>query len=37
MDLGETVCPAQKLNVIEGSYSMHPSLAENYDLKIFLP
>ena len=37
MDLGETVyVQHKKLNVIEGSYSMHPSLAENYDLKIFL-
>jgi len=26
----------QKLNIIEGSYSMHPTLIENYDLKIFL-
>jgi len=25
-----------KLNIIEGSYSMHPTLRENYDLKIFL-
>ncbi|NLC67359.1 MAG: hypothetical protein GX754_00935 [Clostridiaceae bacterium] len=25
-----------KLNIIEGSYSMHPALVENYDLKIFL-
>ncbi len=24
------------LNIIEGSYSMHPTLAESYDLKIFL-
>jgi uridine kinase len=27
----------KKLNIIEGSYSMHPTLIENYDLKIFLP
>lgn len=26
----------QKLNIIEGSYSMHPNLIDNYDLKIFL-
>lgn len=26
----------KKLNVIEGSYSMHPTLVNNYDLKIFL-
>lgn len=26
----------KKLNIIEGSYSMHPTLRENYDLKIFL-
>jgi uridine kinase len=26
----------KKLNVIEGSYSMHPTLSNNYDLKIFL-
>ncbi len=25
-----------KINIIEGSYSMHPSLVNNYDLKIFL-
>lgn len=26
----------QKLNIIEGSYSMHPTLINNYDLRIFL-
>ena len=26
----------KKLNIVEGSYSMHPELIENYDLKIFL-
>jgi len=26
----------KKLNIIEGSYSMHPTLINNYDLKIFL-
>lgn len=26
----------KRLNIIEGSYSMHPTLIENYDLKIFL-
>ena len=30
-----TVIP-KKLNIIEGAYSMHPILIENYDLKIFL-
>lgn len=28
--------PAKKLNIIEGSYSMHPTLINYYDLKIFL-
>ena len=27
---------AKKLTIIEGSYSHHPALAENYDLKVFL-
>lgn len=26
----------RKLNIIEGAYSMHPSLIDNYDLKVFL-
>lgn len=26
----------RKLNIIEGCYSMHPTLIDNYDLKIFL-
>jgi uridine kinase len=26
----------KKLNVIEGSYSMHPALAGHYDLRVFL-
>lgn len=26
----------KKLNIVEGSYSMHPSLAQNYDYTIFL-
>ncbi len=30
------VVPPQKLNIIEGSYSHHPELFGNYDLKIFL-
>ena len=30
-----TILP-KKLNIVEGSYSMHPILIENYDLKIFL-
>lgn len=29
-----TIIP-KKLNIIEGAYSMHPSLVDNYDLKIF--
>ncbi|MDF2685394.1 MAG: hypothetical protein K0S55_575 [Clostridia bacterium] len=35
--LGEyiSVIP-KKLNIIEGVYSMHPSLIKNYDLKIFI-
>jgi len=28
--------PARALTVVEGSYSTHPSLAEQYDLKVFL-
>jgi len=37
MILGEPVSVIpQKLNIIEGSYSMHPTLTNNYDLKIFL-
>ncbi len=37
MNFGEhvTVTP-KRLNIIEGSYSMHPTLAGYYDLKIFL-
>lgn len=35
--LGNAVAVAPKrLNVIEGSYSMHPKLVEYYDLKIFM-
>jgi hypothetical protein len=26
----------KRLNIIEGSYSMHPTLIDSYDLKIFL-
>lgn len=37
MKLGRIVSVTpEKINVIEGSYSMHPALADNYDLKIFL-
>lgn len=37
MDFGEVLQVEPKpLNIIEGSYSMHPTLAENYDLKIFV-
>lgn len=32
----EVYVEAKRLNVIEGVYSMHPSLMVNYDLKIFL-
>lgn len=37
MAMGEhiTVSP-RKLNIIEGAYSMHPTLIDNYDLKVFL-
>lgn len=37
MALGEklTVFP-KKINIIEGTYSMHPTLINNYDLKVFL-
>ncbi len=35
--LGEEVrVEPKQLNIIEGSYSMHPTLAAHYDLKIFL-
>jgi uridine kinase len=35
--LGEPIpVTPHKLNIIEGSYSMHPTLIDNYDLKIFL-
>lgn len=37
MSLGEHVpVTPKKLNIIEGSYSLHPTLADHYDLKIFL-
>lgn len=37
MSFGEHVSVTPKrLNVIEGSYSLHPTLADRYDLKIFL-
>lgn len=37
MALGEEVrVEPKQLNIIEGSYSMHPTLAGYYDLKIFL-
>lgn len=32
----EVYVEPKKLNVIEGVYSMHPSLTQDYDLKIFL-
>lgn len=31
-----SIIPFKRLNIIEGSYSMHPSIASYYDLKIFL-
>lgn len=35
--LGEPVnIQPKKLNIIEGAYSLHPSLAENYHLKVFM-
>lgn len=37
MSLGEqTTVVHKRLNIIEGSYSLHPTLADHYDLKIFL-
>ena len=30
------VCPPKPLNLIEGAYSMHPLLADHYDLSVFL-
>ena len=30
------VCPPKSLNLIEGAYSMHPLLADHYDLSVFL-
>jgi uridine kinase len=37
MAFGKVVSVTPKwLNIIEGSYSMHPTLVDNYDLKIFL-
>jgi uridine kinase len=37
MGFGEMKCfQRKKLNIVEGSYSLHPSLRESYDLKIFL-
>ena len=37
MDFAEHVSVTPKrLNIIEGSYSLHPTLADYYDLKIFL-
>jgi uridine kinase len=35
MDKSVTVQP-KKLNIIEGTYSMHPTLIESYELKVFL-
>ncbi|MGE5614770.1 MAG: uridine kinase family protein [Bacillota bacterium] len=35
MDTTITVTP-KRLNIVEGSYSMHPTLIEYYDLKVFL-
>jgi len=37
MDFSKSILVnSKKLNIIEGSYSMHPTLINNYDLKIFL-
>jgi uridine kinase len=37
MGFGEMKCfQIKKLNIVEGSYSLHPSLRDAYDLKIFL-
>lgn len=37
MSLNEYITvPPKKLNIIEGAYSMHPTLSVNYDLKVFL-
>jgi len=37
MRLGQTMSiPPNRLNVIEGSYSMHPKFGDLYDLKIFI-
>lgn len=37
MSFGPPISVSKKrLNIIEGSYSMHPTLVKNYDLKIFL-
>ena len=36
-DIDQTIfVDPKKLNIIEGSYSLHPTLIENYDLKVFL-
>ena len=37
----QTICPPEiiqprRLNVVEGAYSMHPELADHYDLSVFL-
>jgi hypothetical protein len=32
----EVVVPYQRLNVIEGSYSMHPYFGNTYDVKVFI-
>ena len=34
--LKEVIMESKRLNVIEGSYSMHPSLTEQYDFCVFL-
>ncbi len=35
--LGEYICvPKKKLNIIEGAYSMHPTLEAYYDFSVFL-
>lgn len=32
----EIILPPKKLNIVEGAYSMHPTLEKNYDISVFL-
>lgn len=37
MDIGDKISVNQKaLNIIEGSYSCHPEISENYDITVFI-